>query len=103
MDKKIIEIAKRYAEEVKRQMPARMVILYGSYAKNRAKSASDIDIAVIIDDAPVDYLQASTSLFNLVRNIDKRIEPVLVVRKNDKSGFLDSILKYGSIIYKAEH
>lgn len=103
MDKKVIKIAKMYAEKVRQQMPVQMVILYGSHAKGNAGDVSDIDIAVVVDKAPANYLQASTNLFDLVMDIDKRIEPVLIVRKNDKSGFLDSILKYGSIIYTTEH
>lgn len=103
MDKKIIEIAKRYAEKARREMPAEMVILYGSYVNGRARPTSDIDIAVVVDKVPGDYLQASTILFNLVRDVDKRIEPVLVVRRNDRSGFFDSVLKHGSVIYKSRH
>ena len=101
MDKEIIEIAGKYAERVRQQLPVRMVILYGSYAKGDAKTLSDIDIAVVVDKTPADYLLASANLFNLVRDIDKRIEPVLIVKKKDKGGFLDSVLKRGSIIYDA--
>ncbi len=101
MDNKIIEIAKKYAAKVKQQMPAQMIVLYGSRVRGKAGIASDIDIAVVVDEAPANYLRTSANLFNMVRDIDKRIEPVLVVRKNDKGGFLDSVLKHGSIIYKA--
>lgn len=101
MDKKIVEIAKKYAEKVKQELPAHMIVLYGSYAKGKAKVTSDIDIAVVVNKVPINYLQASANLFNLVRDIDKRIEPVLIIKNNDKSGFLDSILKHGNIIYKA--
>lgn len=103
MDKKIIAIAKRYAETVCRKMPAQMIILYGSHATGKAGTGSDIDIAVVMDKAPADYLEASSNLFSLVRDVDKRIEPVLIVKKSDKSGFLESILKHGNVIYKARH
>lgn len=101
MDKKIIEIAKKYATKVKKQMSAEMIVLYGSHVSGKAGIASDIDIAVVVDKAPANYLSVSARLFDLVRDIDKRIEPVLIVKKNDKGGFLDRILKYGNIIYKA--
>jgi len=82
-------------------MPVKMVVLYGSYARGNATEYSDIDIAVIVDEFRGDYLKASANLFNLVRGVNTKIEPVLLSKKNDKSGFLESILKHGKIIYKA--
>jgi hypothetical protein len=38
----------------------------------------------------------------LRREIDARIEPVLLEEINDKSGFLEEILKTGEIIYSAD-
>jgi len=88
VDKKIVEIARLYAQKVASHMPVKMVILYGSYARGTAKKSSDIDIAVVVDKFQGDYLKASAELFNLVR-------------KHDRSGFLESILKQGKIIYEA--
>ncbi|MDO8302258.1 MAG: nucleotidyltransferase domain-containing protein [Sedimentisphaerales bacterium] len=101
MDQEIIKVARRYAAKVKAAMPVKMVVLYGSYARGNATEYSDIDIAVIVDEFRGDYLKASANLFNLVRGVNTKIEPVLLSRKNDKSGFLESILKHGKIIYKA--
>jgi predicted nucleotidyltransferase len=101
MDKKIIEIARQYAKKVTRFLPAQMVVLYGSYAKGTAKTSSDIDIAVVVEKTSGDYLKVSAELFELVRGVDKRIEPVLLCRQNDRSGFLAGILKHGVVIYRA--
>ncbi|MBU1422403.1 MAG: nucleotidyltransferase domain-containing protein [Bacteroidetes bacterium] len=103
MDKKVIEIASRYALEVKNLLPVKMVILYGSYARGTPTRSSDIDIAVVVDKFQGDYLKTSADLFNLVRSLNKNIEPVLLSRRNDKSGFLESILRYGKIVYKSEN
>jgi predicted nucleotidyltransferase len=103
MDKKIVEIAKLYAQKVKSLMPVSMVVLYGSHARGTAGKSSDIDIAVVVDKFDGDYLKTSAELFNLVRTINNRIEPVLLCRKNDKSGFLENVLKYGKIIYKSKN
>ena len=101
MDKEIIKIAKLYAQKVKARYPVKMVVLYGSHIKGTANELSDIDIAVIVDKVTGDYLKISADLFNLVRDISNRIEPVLLSRANDRSGFLESVLKQGKIIYKA--
>jgi len=45
---------------------------------------------------------AEAKLFRLRREIDMRIEPVLLEESNDKSGFLEGILKTGEVIYNAD-
>lgn len=102
MDTKIVEIARLYALKVKSLMPVSMVVLYGSYARGAGQQNSDIDIAVVVDKFRGDYLKASADLFNLVRSVNKRIEPVLLCRENDKSGFLQNVLKHGKIVYRSE-
>jgi len=36
-----------------------------------------------------------------VSTVNKRIEPVLLCRENDKSGFLENLLKRSKIIHKS--
>ena len=103
MDKEIIEIVNKYTQKVKNYMPVRMIVLYGSYAEGFGRESSDIDIAVVVDQFKGDYLKASAELFNLVRGVNKRIEPISISAKNDKSGFLKSILKRGKIVYKSNN
>ncbi|TAL35311.1 MAG: nucleotidyltransferase domain-containing protein [Spirochaetes bacterium] len=79
-------------------MPVKKIILYGSYARETERKASDIDIAVIVDRIDRNFLELSARLFELVRGIDVRIEPVLLDENLDKSGFIKSILKYGGEI-----
>jgi uncharacterized protein len=100
VDKKVVEIAQLYAQKVAEYLPVTMVVLYGSHAKGTATKSSDIDIAVVVDKFSGDYLKVSSELFNLVRSVNKRIEPVLLCLEKDKSGFLQSVLKNGKIIYK---
>jgi uncharacterized protein len=101
MDKEIIKIVKQYAEKVKIKYSVEMVVLYGSHVRGTAGEFSDIDIAVVVDKVAGDYLKISADLFDMVRDVNVRIEPVLLSRANDKSGFLESVLKQGKIVYKA--
>ncbi len=101
MDRKIIKIVKQYAELVKDVTDVDMIVLYGSAAKGKMKEYSDIDVAIIVDDLTEDYLELSTKLVRLIHKVDIRIEPNLLIRKYNKSGFIDTILKEGKIIYAA--
>lgn len=103
MDKKVVEIAKLYAQKVRERLPVEMIILYGSHAKGTATKSSDIDIAVVVDKIRGDYLTLSADLFSLVRDVNKRIEPVLLCRSKDRSGFLQSVIENGKIIYKSRN
>lgn len=96
MDKnQAIEIAGRYAERVQGLFSTRSIVLYGSHAKGTARDDSDIDIAVIVDNLKTDYLDETARLYKLRREFDDRIEPVLLESGDDRSGFLQEILRTG--------
>ena len=99
MDTGISDKINRYADLVKNIIPVNMIILYGSYARGTEKKDSDIDIAVVVDELDGDFLDVSSRLYSLTREVDTSIESKLIIRKNNRSGFLDSILKYGKVIY----
>ena len=80
-------------------MPAKYIVLYGSYAKGTATSDSDIDIAVIVETLDSDYLDEHAILFKLRRSVDSRIEPVLIEYGKDKSGFPRKVMDTGYILY----
>ncbi|MBT3259433.1 MAG: nucleotidyltransferase domain-containing protein [Deltaproteobacteria bacterium] len=103
MDKrKVLEIVKDYAEVVRENFPVRKIILYGSHARETALADSDIDVAVVLDRVEEDYLSTGAMLFTLSRDIDLRIEPVLLEAGKDMSGFLEEINKTGEIVYSAD-
>jgi uncharacterized protein len=100
MDKsKALEKVFEYTTLVCQSMKPQKVVLYGSYAKGNWREESDIDIAIVVDTIEGDFLDAEALLYRLRRNIDDKIEPVLLEEKCDESGFLNEILKYGQIIY----
>ena len=103
MDKKqTLKIVKDYAEVVKESLPVKKIILYGSHSRENARKDSDIDVAVVMDAIEEDFLTTGALLFKLSREIDLRIEPVLVEQGDDVSGFLDEITRTGEVVYSAD-
>lgn len=95
---KVLNAAKEYAAAVRRVVDTTGVFLYGSYAKGTASKDSDIDIAVVVDKIPGDYLDIMTLLWKLTRSINSDIEPVLLTAEDNQSGFLSTIQKTGIAI-----
>jgi predicted nucleotidyltransferase len=103
MDKaEAIRCVKQYSNVLKKYFDVKKVVLYGSYANNTARLDSDIDVAVIFNRIEDDFLMTEAKLYRLRRDIDARIEPVLLEESNDISGFMEEILKTGEIIYTSE-
>ncbi|MEI6436857.1 MAG: nucleotidyltransferase domain-containing protein [Bacteroidota bacterium] len=90
-----INKGKAYKQLLSRYFPFSQVFLFGSYAKGNFHENSDIDIAIVVDHAEGDYFAIQPFLFKLRRQIDSRIEPVLIEREHDAAGFLDEIIKSG--------
>jgi predicted nucleotidyltransferase len=74
------------------------VILYGSYAVGNPREESDIDVAVVVNSIDEAYFTYAPLLWKLRRQVDDRIEPVLVEKDKDKSGFLQEIMRTGLVI-----
>ncbi len=71
------------------------VYLFGSYAKDTNREDSDIDVAVVVKSISGDFFAVNPLLWKLRRQVDDRIEPILIEMNNDKSGFLDEIKRNG--------
>ena len=96
MDKReAIEKVKEYKLLLKNYLPLEKVYLFGSYAKNTNSADSDIDVAILVSHIEGDYFAIHPLLWKLRRQIDDRIEPVLIERDNDSGDFLSEIQKYG--------
>ncbi len=95
----ITRIAETYSRSVTVNFRVKKIILYGSHAKGTATDESDIDIAVVVNSVEGDLLAAKAMLFQLRRDIDDRIEPILIEDDGDPSGFLRSILQTGKAIF----
>ena len=71
------------------------VYLFGSFANDTNREDSDIDVAVVVKNISGDYFAVTPLLWKLRRQVDDRIEPILIDKNNDKSGFLDEIKRNG--------
>jgi predicted nucleotidyltransferase len=101
MDKRevIIEKVKAYKDLVEDSFPVKIdrFYLFGSYAKGMPRKHSDIDVALVVEhlDDGYDFFKTEPLLWKLTRQVDDRIEPVLIARDTDYTGFLDEIQRTG--------
>ena len=91
----VLSLAKAYADAVRSVMTTAGVFLYGSQARGTATRDSDIDIAVVVDRLPDDYLETLSLLWKLTRSVSQEIEPVLLSGEDDESGFLRTVQTTG--------
>ena len=95
-----LKIAKKYAKVVAENvLSVNKIVLYGSCVKGNMHEESDIDVAVIVDSVKGNYLDARVNLFCLKRDLDDRIEPVLLINRADPSDFLPHVLKTGKVLF----
>ncbi len=72
----IINIVKKYAENLtKFGVSFDAIYLFGSYAKGKPHTGSDIDVAVVSPFLETKYNEGRFLLWKLRRGIDLRIEP----------------------------
>jgi len=98
---RVEKIIEEYSKKILSYYSVKYIILYGSYQRGNFREDNDIDIAIIVDEFSDNYLEDQTNLFRLTRDIDSRIEPVLLSLSEDRSGFAESIIKNGRILYAA--
>ena len=99
------KIIRRYAELLKEKSIAfKNIYLFGSQATGKAHENSDIDIAVIMDNLPKgkNNMERKMDLRKLTRNVDTRIEPVLLeekdLNKKEPSIMGYEVLKHGILV-----
>ena len=94
----VIEILKRYKELLSKYMNFESLILFGSRTKDAAREDSDIDVAVVVNEVSGDYFETRPILWKISREVDDRIEPLMLEKKHDASGFLEEVLRSGIVI-----
>jgi len=84
MDKNINRIIKNYINSVLEQEPGLIsAFLFGSYAQNKQRLESDIDIALVFDNlSDSERFNTQVKLMMLASEIDTRIEPHPISKKD---------------------
>lgn len=88
----------------KNKIKLQKVILFGSFAKNKAFKYSDIDLAIVSDQFEKDTIDWMMTLMKLTNDIADRIEPIALTQKDLNKKYhplIGEIKKYGKVIYSA--
>jgi predicted nucleotidyltransferase len=93
--KEAINKVKAYRLLLNEHFQLENVYLFGSYAKNTNREDSDIDVAIVVNHIEGDYFSVTPLLWKLRRQIDDRIEPILIEKDFDEANFLADIQKFG--------
>lgn len=99
VDREIIEIIKNYKSLLENLYTLDKIYLFGSYAKDRARDDSDIDLAIFLNET-INY-EMELELMKLRRKIDLRIEPHVFSSSDllDKTPFVEEISANGIEIF----
>jgi predicted nucleotidyltransferase len=102
MDKKqAIDLASQFAKQVASEMSPVEIILYGSYARNRATDNSDIDVAIIFNEFSGNRIEASKRLWRIAWDSEGYIEPVILESLHDPFGFVSEVRNHGIVLYQS--
>ena len=95
-------IAINYTNKIRQTYNPKQIIIFGSYINGNPHANSDIDIAIVFDSAPGDWLETWGHLVGLREGISFDIETHLLDETCNRSGFLDHIRKTGEVIYQTD-
>lgn len=96
IDINIMNVVKKYIEEISKKFEVKAVYIFGSYAKGTSHEDSDIDIAVILNSDGNSF-DIMVELMMLTQDIDLRIEPHPIKTEDFENGnpFIDEIKSTG--------
>lgn len=109
MIKNINSVLEEIVKRIGNALPVEQVILFGSYARKKQDSESDLDLLIIAPfmDRPIKRLMM---IRGLLKDFDRQIgidilaytpDEISLLRK-EPSSFLNGIMKEGRVIYDAE-
>jgi predicted nucleotidyltransferase len=96
MDKgEAIAKVKQYSNLLKQHMQFDKIYLFGSFAKETNRDDSDIDVAILVNKLDRDFFSIHPLLWKLRRQIDDRIEPIIIEKDFDDADFYKEIQNHG--------
>jgi predicted nucleotidyltransferase len=100
---KINEIVGRIA----RVINPRKIILFGSYAVEKANDESDLDLLVVVEDTDLPLYKRARAIRKHLWGISDIPKDIIVYTEKEikewqgvKSSFISNILEYGKVIYE---
>lgn len=90
-----IDKVRAYRLLLQDHFPLESVYLYGACASETYAGEGKIDVAVVVDRIKGDYFSVSPLLWQLRKEVDERIEPILIERAFDDAVFLGDVIKNG--------
>ena len=87
IDIDVVDIVKKYINEISKKFDIQEVYLFGSYAKGTNNEDSDIDVAVVLK-SDTNSFDIMVDLMMLTQDIDLRIEPHPIKKKILKTEIL---------------
>ena len=97
MDKgEALKIANLYIDTISNKYTIIQAFMFGSFAKGTNHDDSDIDVAVVVNNAE-DIIDTQIDMMKLRRKVDLRIEPHPFVMSdfNQNDPLVSEILRYG--------
>jgi predicted nucleotidyltransferase len=97
-NKKISDLINKFAVELKKEIPVKKILLFGSYAKGTSDINSDIDLVVVSASFNKgSYINNMQYLFRKAAKVSSLLEPIPAtpaeIRNPDKRVFLGQIIK----------
>lgn len=100
---KIDEIVNRIA----RVINPRKIILFGSYAVEKANDESDLDLLVVVEDTDLPIYKRARTIRKHLWGISDIPKDIIVYTEKEikewqgvKSSFISNILEYGKVVYE---
>jgi uncharacterized protein len=84
MDKsEVISKLSKYKTLVSMYFDVENMILFGSYARGNQNEDNDMDVAIVVNSITQEFISYAPLLWKLRREIDDRIEPILIEKSKD--------------------
>ena len=100
---KIDEIVNRIAQVIN----PRKIILFGSYAVEKANDESDLDLLVVVEDTDLPLYKRARTIRKHLWGISDIPKDIIVYTEKEikewqgvKSSFISNILQYGKVVYE---